>query len=284
MSAIIYLSLGLLSPLLFNCLHTHVNMMKGVFADSSGYVEINNVKLYFDISGNGETLLYLHGGLSSSRDFSEYIPELSKRFSIITVDRRGHGRSYDNSERYSYSSMADDMSLFLEHFEIDSTFVIGWSDGGVVGYHLASKYPNKVRKLIAFGANYLVKGMTETSIDWITNQMNTENISRDYPTVEASYIELNPDPGNFNNFITNTRDMWLRDPYISQEEFSNIDVPVLLIAGDRDDIRLDQMIEMYSLMKHAQLCILPNTTHFLFDQYSDTFVRIVLEYLQEGER
>ena len=257
------------------------NFIDGNNADSCGYIEINNVKLYYEIFGDGTPLLYLHGGLSSSKDFQKYIPEFSKNFKVITIDRRGHGRSFDNNEPYTYSSMADNMNSFLEYLNIHSAFIIGWSDGGVVGYHLASKNPSKVKRLIAVGANYLVNGLTESSIDWITNQLTVEKISLSFPEVENEYKKLNPNPDNFSNFINNTREMWLRDPYILKEDFIKINIPVLLIAGDKDDILLEHMIEMYSLLKKSQLCILPNTTHFVFDEYSDTVTKILSEFLEE---
>jgi pimeloyl-ACP methyl ester carboxylesterase len=254
-----------------------------IIADSSGYIEIKKVKLYFEIHGEGTPLLYLHGGLSSSLDFSKYIPELSKHFKVITFDRKGHGRSSDDDEIFSYASMAEYTNLFLDKIGISKAFVIGWSDGGVVGYHLASKYPFKVIKLIAVGANYLVEGMTELSIEWIKNQMTVEEISRTYPSVESDFKKLNPEPNNFQNFIAKTREMWLRNPYISNEDFVKINVPVLLIAGDRDDIRLEHMFEMYSLLKKSQLCILPNTTHFVFDEYNDTVAKILSEFLKQAD-
>jgi len=251
-----------------------------ISADSSGYIEIKKVKLYYEIHGEGTPLLYLHGGLSSSLDFSKYIPELSRHFKVITFDRRGHGRSTDDDEIFSYASMAEYTNLFLDKIGISKAFVIGWSDGGVVGYHLASKYPSKVIKLIAVGANYLVEGMTEQIIEWIKNQMTVEEISRIYPSVESDFKKLNPEPNNFQNFIVKTREMWLRNPYISKEDFVKINVPVLLIAGDRDDIRLEHILEMYSLLKKSQLCILPNTTHFVFDEYNDTVTKILCEFLK----
>jgi pimeloyl-ACP methyl ester carboxylesterase len=252
-----------------------------VQADSSGYAEINSVRLYFEIYGKGLPLLYLHGGLSSGRDFEKYIPEFSRHFKVIVVDRRGHGRSYDNEAPYSYASMAEEMNAFLEYLKIDSAFVIGWSDGGVVGYHLASTYPVRVRKLVAVGANTLVHGMTEESIIWITNKMTAEGITNDYPQVVEKYRKVNPDPENFGLFIEKTREMWLHDPYISREDFRKITAPVLLVAGDRDDIRLDHMTEMHGLLRNSQLFIYPNTTHFVFDEYSDTVARVLIEFLKQ---
>ena len=272
------LSLGMLSILQYS--YGEIPNDNVIKPNSTGYIEINNVKLYYEIFGKGSPLLYLHGGLSSSQDFQKYMAEFSKYFEVITVDRRGHGRSFDNNETYSYSSMADDMNLFLEYLKIDSAFVIGWSDGGVVGYHLASKYPAKVKKLIAVGANYLVGGMANSVIKWITDHMTVEGISNSYPEVEKEYKKLNPNPENFEDFIYKTRNMWLHDPYIPKEDFIKIKASVLLVAGDKDDIRLEHMLEMHSLLQNSQLCILPNTTHFLFDEYHDIIADVLIEFLK----
>lgn len=252
--------------------------------DASGYAEVGSVRLYYEMYGVGEPLLYLHGGLSSGRDFEKYMPEFSKQFKVVVVDRRGHGRSYDDGRPYSYASMADEMNTFLDLMKIDSVSVIGWSDGGVVGYHLASRYPSRVRKLVAVGANIRTDGMTAESVAWITDKMTPEGIARDYPSVVEGFKSSNPDPGNFGRFIEKTREMWLRDPYISPADFRKIKAPVLLVAGDRDDIRLEHMIEMYRLLENSQLFIYPNTTHFVFDRYSERVAGVIIGFLKPEGR
>lgn len=252
-----------------------------VSPDSSGYVNINGVELYYEMHGAGEPLLYLHGGLSSGADFAKYIPVLSKHYKVITVDRRGHGRSYDNGKPYSYAGMADDMNLFMEHFGIKQACVIGWSDGGVVGFHLAGKYPSRVKKLLVSGANYLVNGMREESVEWIKTQLTPENVSKAIPGIEEEYNKVNPVKGNFINFISKTREMWLRDPYFPKEDFAKITIPVLLVAGDKDGITLEHMIDMYRLIKNSQLCILPNSTHFVFNEKNEMVIAMILNFFKQ---
>ena len=75
----------------------------------SGYAEIGAVRLYYEITGDGDPLLLLHGGLGGSEHFAEVVPLLSTSFEVITVDRRGHGRSTDDGEPYSYAGMAEEM-------------------------------------------------------------------------------------------------------------------------------------------------------------------------------
>ncbi|MCK5075856.1 MAG: alpha/beta hydrolase [Calditrichia bacterium] len=245
-----------------------------------GYAEINKVKLYYEIYGKGEPLLFLHGGLSSSKDFENCIPGFSKHYRTIFVDRRGHGKSYDNNEPYSYAGMGDNMKTFLDYLKIDSVNVIGWSDGGVVGYHLAAKYPSKVKKLIAVGANYLVEGLTDETINWIKTQLNIEKISNSIPNLEEEYKKFNPQPKNFKNFLEQSQKMWLNDPYIPKKDFEKINIPVLLVAGDNDGITLEHMTEMYKILKNSQLCILPNTSHFVFSEKQELITTIALKFLK----
>lgn len=249
-------------------------------AGQSQYLTIDGLKLYCEIAGEGEPLLYLHGGLSSSRDFDAYVPVLSRSFKVITIDRRGHGRSQDNGRPYDYASMAAEMNRCLEQLGIESAYVVGWSDGGVVGYHLASTYPRRVKKLVAIGANYRVAGMPDGALEWLAASKTADELKKALPELEARYKKENPDPANFGSFLTRSRELWLRDPYIGREEFSRIDLPVLLVAGDKDDIRLEHMVEMKGLLKKAQLCILPNASHFLIAARSDIFLGVLMQFLK----
>jgi len=244
------------------------------------FLKIDGLNLYCEIVGTGEPLLYLHGGLSSSRDFDAYVPVLSRSFKVILIDRRGHGRSEDNGRPYDYASMAAEMNRCLEKLEIDSAYVVGWSDGGVVGYHLASKYPHRVKKLVTIGANYRVAGMSTEALEWLAANHTADALKKQLPELETQYRKENPDPANFEAFLTRSRDLWLRDPYISKEEFSRIGVPVLLVAGDRDDIRLEHMVEMKGLLKNAQLCIVPKASHFLIAERSELFLNVLRQFLK----
>lgn len=159
---------------------------------TSGYAEINSVKLYYEVTGEGEPLLLLHGGLGGSDHFSKIISSLTESFKVITVDRRGHGRSYDNGGPYTYAAMADETAAFLDHLQLESVNVLGFSDGGVVGYHLASTYPDKVRKLVAVGANFRVNGLTQETIEFTKNRLTPEGLRETFPRSSASTWRRTP--------------------------------------------------------------------------------------------
>ena len=148
---------------------------------ASGYVEVNGVKLYHEIHGRGEPVLLLHGGLGSSEEFAPVIPALAAHYKVILYDRRGHGRSYDTPEPFVYAAMAAEARAFMDAIGVASAAVVGFSDGGVVGYHLASAYPGRVTRLLASGANYRVNGMTPATIEWIKTRMTHRRDRRGRP-------------------------------------------------------------------------------------------------------
>jgi len=249
--------------------------------DSSGYAEIDGVKLYFEITGEGEPLLLMHGGLGGSEHFSEIIPLLSGSFQVITVDRRGHGRSWDNTDPYSYASMADEMAAFLDHLQLEAVNMLGFSDGGVVGYHLASTYPKTVKKLVAVGANFRVDGMTSTTVDWVENRLSPENLSTDLPGIESRYRETNPQPDNYPTFVERSRELWLRDPYLSDQQLKGIQAPVLFVVGEKDAIRIEHVLEMRTLVQGSQMCVIPGASHAVLSEKPQLVLPILMDFLTD---
>ena len=245
---------------------------------TSGYAEINSVKLYYEITGEGEPLLLLHGGLGGSEHFAKIIPLLSGSFKVITVDRRGHGRSNDNGEPYTYAAMADETAAFLDHLHLDSVNMLGFSDGGVVGYHLASTYPDKVRKLAAVGANFRVNGLTDETVDFTKNRLTPEGLRETFPQIEREYRATNPQPDNFEVFLARSNELWLRDPYLTEEQMTGIQAPVLFIVGENDAVRIDHVLFMRTLVEQSQLCVLPGATHFVLAENPKVVLPILMDF------
>ena len=118
------------------------------------YVDVNDIRVYYEVYGEGEPLLLLHGNGGSIENFIYQIPELSKHFKVIAVDSRAQGRSSDSDREISYALMASDMSDLIDKLNLGKVNIVGWSDGGNVGLELAFAHPEKVLKVVAFGANY----------------------------------------------------------------------------------------------------------------------------------
>jgi pimeloyl-ACP methyl ester carboxylesterase len=117
------------------------------------YYNIRGIKMYCEIYGSGKPLLMIHGNGGSIKAFYKTIPYFAKKYKVIAVDSRSQGKSEDDKDSLSFEMMADDFAALLDALHIDSTYVIGWSDGGINALLLAIRHPGKVIKLAATGAN-----------------------------------------------------------------------------------------------------------------------------------
>src|SRR5689334_25030858 len=117
------------------------------------YAEVNGINLYYETHGAGQPLILLHGGLMSGETFGPVLPLLAERHQVIVPDLQGHGRTADIDRPIDVRLMADDIGALITHLGIDKADVVGYSLGGGVALMTASKYPGKVRRLVAAAAN-----------------------------------------------------------------------------------------------------------------------------------
>ena len=231
-------------------------------SNNGKYLTIRGTKIYYEEYGKGIPLLLLHGGFGDISDFSTVIPEFSKAFRVIIPDAPGHGRSQFPNKPLSYQIMAEYYSEMIDQLELDSVYVIGWSDGGNSGLILAHNRPDKVKKLLVSGANYKseayigMEGFKETILD-------VEWVGSNWQDWINYYTRLSPD-GDWKRYIEEGRRMWLAEEYFSKNILEEIIIPVLVVYGDNDSVILEHGLEIRNAIKNSQLCIFPNTSHNVF--------------------
>ena len=144
--------------ILYTCCHTSTSKIK-YGSNNGSVINIKGKNIYYEAYGAGIPLLLLSGGgiNRSIRDFGLCIPELSKHYRVIAPDTPGQGRS-EQTDSLSYNLLADYMSQLIDSLKIDSVYVMGWSDGAIVSLLLAEKRADKVKKVIAVGANNGIRG------------------------------------------------------------------------------------------------------------------------------
>lgn len=233
----------------------------------SNYADVQGVKWYYEVHGEGKPALFLHGGLESIAQYKKLFSFLSDHFKVIAVDRRGHGRSYDNDQPYTYAHLAEEVMEFLKVIGITSTMLLGYSDGGNIGLHLVWRYPEHFSKFIAVSPNYRVEGGMLPEFIYAVQNFSKASLSAQFPHIVTEYEALNPQP-DFDRYLQKGKPMWLTDPILEKAKMEQIQVPTLFIGGDRDIIPLEHLIEMYRLIKNARLSILPNTSHFVFQDFA----------------
>src|ERR1700730_7818640 len=151
---------------------------------------VNGISIYYETYGHGRPVLLLHGATAFLETMHYFITGLAPGHFVIAVDSRAQGRSTDSDAPISYALMGDDMIKLLDTMQIQSTDVVGWSDGGIIGLDMAMKHPDRVRRLVAIGANYDVDGIHPKQFD---SNPNAEATSPSKPF----YVRVAPDPSHF---------------------------------------------------------------------------------------
>lgn len=127
------------------------------------YLKIKGVSLHYMIQGKGTPLIFIHPPVLSSVNFAYQLKELSKHFTVITFDIRGHGKSQPSAQTLTYSLIVEDMKEIMDHLNIEKAFVCGYSTGGSIALEFLLTAPER-----ALGA-ILVGGISEVNSWWLKN-------------------------------------------------------------------------------------------------------------------
>jgi pimeloyl-ACP methyl ester carboxylesterase len=242
------------------------------------YISIRNTKIYYEEYGKGVPLLLLHGGMGSIGDFSLCIPGLSKHFHVIAPDDPGIAKSgmYDS---ISYEILADYYSEMIDQLKLDSAYVMGWSDGGNAGLILASKRPDKVKKLVASGANYKLSGFNFGDSNSLKPVAADYKPSADEQRWYDSVFSANK--SQWKKIVNDRIKMWSQEIYFSPHYLQEIKVPVMLVVGDKDAVKIEHGVEMHHLIKNSQFCVLPNTSHSVFSERPQLINQLAIEFFKK---
>lgn len=225
------------------------------------YVEVNNVKLYYEVYGEGEPLLLLHGNGQSIEAYINQVDEFSKNRQVILLDSRGRGNStFDENTELTYTIQATDTKLFLDELGLDSVDIVGWSDGGIIGLIMAIKYPEKVKRLVTMGANIFPEGVKQ------------------YESFKLNVDKKMQEQNGKYDFGTELQKLLVNYPQLKFEDLAAIKAKTLIMAGDQDEIKNIHTVKMFEAIPNAQLGILPNTTHYMPSRAPEIFNETVLSF------
>ena len=234
---------------------------------------INGADLYYEVHGdpNGQPVLLLHGGLGNTEEFANLAPVLVVAgYRVVAMDSRGRGRSTWGDLPITYEQMAADALGMLDHLGIQKTDVVGWSDGGIIGLDLAIHHPERLDRVVAYGANFTPEGVQFVPSDQLPP----------FERVIADYRRLSPEPERFEELTEVLDALYAVAPNYSEAELKSITVPVLILDGAEDElVTPDQPVRMAELIPGAELVIMPDTGHFAMYARPGLFIPIVLDYL-----
>jgi pimeloyl-ACP methyl ester carboxylesterase len=241
----------------------------------SGRALSDGLGLYYEVHGGplaGRTpMVLVPGGLMPIE--IAFAPDLLPRFAkhrpVIAIEPQGHGHTADRSGAPGMEQMAEDVRAVLDHLEVEKAHLLGHSLGGMILTGLAIRHPNRVASLVPVSAPYTFDGM---QAELVVLQRDPTHVpspelmpllptEADFASWKAVYERVNPDPKSFDRVVEKVNVM-LRDwPGWRPEEVKSIKAATLVALGDNDFMRVDFAAQMARLIPHAQLAVLPDTTH-----------------------
>ncbi len=244
-------------------------------ATESGMAPVNDIEMYYATYGDpaNPALLLLHGGLGNADYFANQIPAFMESYYVITPDSRGHGRSTMSEQQIGYALMASDVLALMDFLKIEKADLLGWSDGGIIGLDIAIKHPQRLNKLVAYGANYNPSGVR-------ADVGENARFNAYVETAAADYVKLSPNPDGFDAFLANISNMWATEPNYTPEQLQSISVPTLILDGMLEEaIYPEHALEMAKLIPTADLLLMGGVGHFAVWEKTEEFNSIVLNYL-----
>lgn len=252
-------------------------------------VEVNGMQVYYEVSGNGDPLVVLHGAYMNIPSMGAIIPKLAETRKVYAVEFQGHGRTTDIDRPITYPALADDVAAFMDAVGLPKADVFGYSMGAAAGLQLAIRHPDKVNKLVAASVAYDVEGWQPAFRDFIP-QMTVEMFV-DMPVFAEAYRKLAANPDGFPELVRKLIALE-KEPMAWGAEVKALKTPVLIITGDADVATLEHSVALFRLLggggmgdmgqplPASRLAVLPATSHTAVIGQTDLLVAVIEPFLK----
>ena len=245
---------------------------------SDGRVAVGRASIYYAKFGDPQDppVILLHGGMGVSDHWSNQIPALlDAGLNPIAIDSRGHGRSTRTDAVPTYAAMAKDVIAVMDELKLARASLVGWSDGGEIALNIAVTNPERVAKLIVFGANYNAKGRKPRG-------SQSSSTFRAYTAkCRADYQRLSTTPTQFDALVTWMLPIWRYASDFRIDQLRGISAPTLIVGADHDElIALEHFKAMAALIPGGSAVIIHNASHFAPWQAPEEFNAIVVKFLR----
>lgn len=253
----------------------------------NGYADVNGLKMYYEVYGEGKPIVLLHGSfMTIPLNWLQWIPLLAKDRKVIVAEMQGHGRTRDIPRPFSYEGMADDVSGLLKHLKVDSADILGYSMGGGIAFQFAVRHPRQVRRLVVLSGTYAHDGWwpdAEASFATATADMFKGT------SIQKQYDSFGNDPARFPQFVKKVISIDLK-AYNWSGDVKNIKAPLFVALGDADGVRYEHALELFRAkgggkmgdihgLPKSRLAIIPGTTHIGMIKRTDWLIPMINDFL-----
>lgn len=245
------------------------------------YVQVADLRIYYQEAGQGEPLVLLHGSTGViARHWLPQLAGLAPYCRVLALDLRGHGRTNNPAPELDFRQMAEDVAGFCAALGLARYHLCGFSMGAVLGLYLALAYPERVGSLLLLGACYQAPGSTLVRGDTFV----PEKIEREEPewaaALQANHAAVYG-PDYWRTLCQQLSVAWTRQPDLEREDLRRIACPTLVARGDRDDVMaLEQSLDLWREIPGAELFIAPGAPHMFHTERAALFNAVALDFLR----
>lgn len=263
------------------------------------YLTIGDCQLYYEVSGAGKPILFLHDGMLDSTCWEHQFTAFAERYQVIRYDRQGYGRSGVPTIPFS---MLETIQSLLTHLQIDQITLIGGSMGGALALQFTIAYPELVSKLVIVGSHLiglpfsaafdqrmqtvflpmLEEGDFATKIERIVQDpyiIAPENQAA--RTALRQKLLANP-RGQLGIGEIRRKDLIRFADFLAVDRLQEVQTPTLIILGaaDAPDI-YTHTAAMQAGIRHARREIIANAGHLVYWEKPEEFNQLTLQFLDE---
>lgn len=254
-------------------------------------LQLQDLALYYEVTGDGSPLLLIHGLGSSSRDWEMQIEPFAKDYQVITLDLRGHGQSGKPPGPYSIRMFAEDTAALVRRIDILPAHVVGISMGGMVAFELAVHFPQLLCSLTIVNSypEMRVETLQEHLQVWrrflILELLGMRGMGRMlggrlFPFPEQSDLrETFVSRWAQNNKRAYRESLRAILNWDVESRLGEIDCPVLVVASDQDYVTVEEKRVYTAKIPNAKLVIIEDARHAVTAERPDQFNTVLRDFL-----
>lgn len=205
------------------------------------YIQLEDLQLFYEDIGEGEPVLFLHSGYSRGiLAFSGQLqPFYAAGYRCFYPDFRGHGRSFCKNLNWDSSCIAEDMIRFMDSLDVKKVHLVGYSTGGGVAFYMAARYPERIKSLTVIGNGGVIDtaGAEEYEPEVVEAKGDISFIEK------MKSLHAQAHGGDWQEYLRQEIKDWRSHPYLKEEEWKRITMPMLLIAGEKDCFATRERLE-----------------------------------------
>ncbi len=256
---------------------------------------INGIDVYYEITGTGRPLVFLHGLGSSTRDWEYQVEHFSRTHEVVTVDFRGHGRSDKPAERYTIPLFGADTAEVISRLGLARPTVAGISLGGMVAFQLAADHPGVIGRLVAVNAvpEFKIEGVgfrVQVALrKLITRFADMEKIGEilagrlfPAPDMEEQRQKMIERWAENDKAAYQSAFRAILDWEGVAELMRSFDRPTLFIVSDEDYTSVESKTRYVESMSNAEMVVIDGARHAVPAEWPDRFNSVLEGFLEGG--